>query len=89
MKKIFGLIILFLCLTLFIWANFIVTDENTIKVEKINADNEETMKMSYTAEDNKDIFSEAEGISEVSKTINAYELMKANMEDTGREDEIR
>jgi hypothetical protein len=46
MKTIFGLIILFLCLTLFIWANFILQDEYTPEVENPIAINEELIESS-------------------------------------------
>jgi hypothetical protein len=46
MKKIFGLIVLYLSLTLFIWANFILQDEYTLVVENPMAISEEVIESS-------------------------------------------
>jgi hypothetical protein len=46
MKTIFGLIILFLFLTLFIWANVIAQDEYTPEAENVMAISEEVIESS-------------------------------------------
>jgi hypothetical protein len=46
MKKIFGLIILYLSLTLFIWANFILQDEYTLEVQNAMVISKEVIESS-------------------------------------------
>jgi hypothetical protein len=55
MKKTFGLIILYLSLTLFIWANFILQDEYTLEVENPMAISKEVIESSGNIMDDDEI----------------------------------